>query len=387
MAAAHAGRHGIISDPGDARLTRSTTALCDDDWMVDTDAAECRVTDVRRLDRYPLEHIFTLPERTHLLLLIAVDDDDRVFGGKANVVESLQNNGRVSLSGCSYFRLKCSLADCHHNAMVVSGVASKMYSLKRFMDDFQFGRAGFKMNFDGTSVSAHITWKRLMSAPRSIMFFGPPLSTSRSFDSIFRDATSLDTLYHLHTSYYDHCFGDVNACLSLQNAYLARRLDIAEKRLTKLQKPSVALDGSLFRREKTKQYLKKVDLAFQKGFESLTTEFKNHSLPIVPKTEMDDLIDEAPAIFGSTWSHLMALRGHSDNTKDGSSRETDQTKTRATKRRDVFFQILSLARVANRQCLTHWALVSNVAAMARGVGRAAESAYAYFGNTVVNATR
>ena len=185
------------------------------------------------------------------------------------------------------------------------------------------------------------------------MFFGPPLSTSRSFDSIFRDATSLDTLYHLHTSYYDHCFGDVNACLSLQNAYLARRLDIAEKRLTKLQKPSVALDGSLFRQEKTKQYLKKVDLSFEKGFESLTTEFKNHSLPIVPKTEMDELMDKAPAIFGSTWSHLMALRGHSDNTKDGSRRDAEQAKTLATKRHDVCFQILSMARIANRKSLTH----------------------------------
>ena len=43
---------------------------------------------------------------------------------------------------------------------------------------------------------------------------------------------------------------------------------------------------------------------------------------------------------------------------------------------DVFFSLVVLARLANRQNVTYWALVSNIASMVRGVGRAAESAFA-----------
>ena len=55
----------------------------EDDWLVDMDAAECKVTDTRRLDRYPLEHIVTLPEKSSMLLLVKVDDDGNKFGGRA----------------------------------------------------------------------------------------------------------------------------------------------------------------------------------------------------------------------------------------------------------------------------------------------------------------
>ena len=48
MAAAHAGRHCNSDDASDARLTHSTAALSDDNWVVDTDAAECHVTDAAR---------------------------------------------------------------------------------------------------------------------------------------------------------------------------------------------------------------------------------------------------------------------------------------------------------------------------------------------------
>ena len=46
-----------------------------------------------------------------------------------------------------------------------------------------------------------------------------------------------------------------------------------------------------------------------------------------------------------------------------------------------------LARMANRQNVTYRALVSNVASMACGVGRAAESAFSNFGNTLSNRLR
>ena len=45
------------------------------DWVIDLDAANCKVSDTRRLSRYMMEHIFTLPSKTTLLLLVSVDDN------------------------------------------------------------------------------------------------------------------------------------------------------------------------------------------------------------------------------------------------------------------------------------------------------------------------
>ena len=212
-------------------MTRSSTVVEDDDWVVDTDAATCEVTDVRRLDRYPLEHIFTLPEKSKLLLLVAVEDDDRVFGGLGMKLDAKQLNGHITISGRKYYRLKCAVSNAVFNKLVTGGVASKMYSQEKFVDNMENGQGGFQLGFFGTQKTAHLTWKKVISNPLSIMFFGPPLSVSRSFDSIFSDLKSLHTIHHLYSCYHKHFFGDVNACLSLQNSYLARILDLLEKKV------------------------------------------------------------------------------------------------------------------------------------------------------------
>ena len=146
-----------------------------------------------------------------------------------------------------------------------------------------------------------------MANPMSLMLFGPPLSTSRSFDSIFCYPTSLDTLHHLYTSYQQHCYGDVNACLSLQNAYLSHRLDLIEKKLDRVKGTTKNCDDGLFRSAKAENFFKKVDKEFEDGFHRVATEFQNHSLPIVSNDKIGQLITEAERIFGSTWSHLLAL--------------------------------------------------------------------------------
>ena len=52
----------------------------------------------------------------------------------------------------------------------------------------------------------------------------------------------------------------------------------------------------------------------------------------------------------------------------------------------VFFEILAMARVANHRSLKYWAMISNTSGFSRGVGQMAESAYAYFGQALSNAT-
>ena len=46
-----------------------------------------------------------------------------------------------------------------------------------------------------------------------------------------------------------------------------------------------------------------------------------------------------------------------------------------------------MARVANRQRLGNWAMIHNISLFARGVGRAAESAVAFFGNALASTIR
>ena len=119
---------------------------------------------------------------------------------------------------------------------------------------------------------------------------------------------------------------------------------------------------------------------------NIATKFQIHSDPIVSNSTIDQLIDEAETVFGDTWHYMLALRGVT-KTRTGSERSRIQSKKMDGRKRDVFFELLQMARVASRRSLVHWALVGNISSLARGVGRAAESAFAYFGSTVSATSR
>ena len=114
-------------------------------------------------------------------------------------------------------------------------------------------------------------------------------------------------LHHLYISYQQHYYGDVNTCLYLQNAYLFRQLDLLEEKLDNVEGKAKHCDNGLFRSAKAGNFFKKVDKEFKDGFRSVAAEFKNHSLPIISNDKIGQLIAEAEQIFGSTWSHLLAL--------------------------------------------------------------------------------
>ena len=71
-----------------------------------------------RLDRYPLEYLFTLPQKSRLLLPVAVYANNCLLSGLGENVEEQQSNGRITLSGWEYYRLKCSIGDTHFNQLV-----------------------------------------------------------------------------------------------------------------------------------------------------------------------------------------------------------------------------------------------------------------------------
>ena len=87
----HNTKHSKMDDAEDGgRVTRSSVAE-EEDWIIDMAAANCEVTDTRKLSRYPIEHIWTLDEGTPLLLLVEVSDDAKLFNGKGAVADASQN--------------------------------------------------------------------------------------------------------------------------------------------------------------------------------------------------------------------------------------------------------------------------------------------------------
>ena len=78
------------SDGRSGPTLRSDVSDDADDWVLDMDAATCAVTNVRRLDRYPIEMLLTLRRGTKLLLLVNVSDDAKLLLSKGAKVDELQ---------------------------------------------------------------------------------------------------------------------------------------------------------------------------------------------------------------------------------------------------------------------------------------------------------
>ena len=90
---------------------------------------------------------------------------------------------------------------------------------------------------------------------------------------------------------------------------------------------------------------------------------------------MKDFIAQAPDVFGDTWAFLCDLRGVKPNVVAEQERNIPRIHS-------VFYDILAMARRSNRKNLKHWAFIHSVSNYARGVGRSAESSFAYFGHTL-----
>ena len=54
---------------------------------------------------------------------------------------------------------------------------------------------------------------------------------------------------------------------------------------------------------------------------------------------------------------------------------------------EVFFELMSLTRIANRKKLLYWAMIQNISNFACGVGRTAECAFGFFGHTLSPTSR
>ena len=143
-------------------VTRSSVET-EDDWVIDLDAANCTVTDTRRLSRYMFEHLITLPINTPILLLVCVEDDEKQFSlgsTKSSEIESAQQLPRRYISGKQYFQFRCKLSDVQNNEQVTMGSTAGLYSEKRFRADVTEGQGGFQVKFDASNAVHHLTGGR-----------------------------------------------------------------------------------------------------------------------------------------------------------------------------------------------------------------------------------
>ena len=82
-----------------------------------------------------------------------------------------------------------------------------------------------------------------------------------------------------------------------------------EKKYNKEIAKKTLCNGRIFQDSKVKTFLKKVDGEFEDAFESMVTEFQNHSEPILSVDKNNKLIDEAERVFGPTWDGVKAFLG------------------------------------------------------------------------------
>ena len=346
-----------------------------DDWVIDSEGINIKTTNQRRLSRYCIEQLWITENKTKLLVLIKVADDVDVYGGIGAAVEKVQRIERANISGREYYRLKCTVTSSTRDKLVF-GEGSGTYSREQFERDVGKSRNGdFGVAFDGTNEKMLFNWYSIITEPSSLMFFGAPLTQSRAFDSLWKNVKSNETLYTRFACMYDEFEGDVEACQALYNSYLFRRMAIAENKLKDEEEKRDIYNGDLLRSNEVVNFLSKIDSLCEKNLMSVFTDFKNHAEPIIPTTEMCALIAEAPNVFGQTWNHLCDLRGVQAN-------QPKKEPLNVVKRHQVFWQLINMARTANRRKLMHLAFISSVANFARGVTNKAESAFAYFGNTL-----
>ena len=162
-------------------------------------------------------------------------------------------------------------------------------------------------------------------------------------------------------------------------SYLARCMQLLENQL-KVHRDKPIYDGALFTTKKVVDYLTTIDDTLKQAIERVLVEFTNHRQPLIPIETMREWISAAPAIFGPLWCLLCNIRG----IKPTHEREKGRTDDKI---HSVLFELLTMARISNRKRLIHWAIIQNITLLARGVGRAAESAVSYFGFALSNTPR
>lgn len=210
-------------EPG-GPVTQSNGVSSHDNWVHDLEAANCEVTNVRRLDRYPIEQLLMQPCGSKWLLFVDVQVDEKHIQTKAEKVNDLQHFPTWTIAGRRYYQLRCSFDDTLANEAQLREDPSSNDTEKRFMSDF-FGGKSFIVQFNRTVYQQYFAWKNVVKHSSTVMFFGPPLDVSRLFDSIFHSVGLAMAMAKI-LQYHRKSEGGANTHLCLYNVFLFRQVAI-----------------------------------------------------------------------------------------------------------------------------------------------------------------
>ena len=94
------------------------------------------------------------------------------------------------------------------------------------------------------------------------------------------------------------------------------------------------------------QFLEKIDKCCEDNLRTKIAQFACHCEPIISLPDFQTFIEEAPAVFGDMWDLFSEIRGVKSN-------QPAQEDKNVPRRHSVFFQLIGMACVANRQRLKH----------------------------------
>ena len=79
--------------------------------------------------------------------------------------------------------------------MTCGSNATERYTNAWFKSDFDSRMGEFQVQFTATNIIHNFNWREVVESPTIFVFFGPPLSASRSYDKIFKSVENIYSLY------------------------------------------------------------------------------------------------------------------------------------------------------------------------------------------------
>ena len=184
------------------------------------------------------------------------------------------------------------------------------------------------------------------------MFFRPPLSLTRSYDSVFEGCSNLSTLHHRFIHCYNEFNKDVNTCLALYNSYVHRRLAVLGERRNTEKKNAHVFDGNSFRLDNVISFLDRINNYCRKNISSVFTEFKSY-------TELWTNHPKQGVSVIHWWSRI-GIRRSLDPVVWNTRREAEAGKGSGSNRvkiNGIFCELLCMAKQSNHRRLKHWAVI------------------------------
>eukprot|EP00956_Cyclotella_meneghiniana_P000144 scaffold217_cov64-Cyclotella_meneghiniana.AAC.5 len=226
-------RNSDVEEDDGVRVTRaSSQAAAVDDK--DLDALNLDTTDSRRLSRLMFEDIITVREGTALKLYVSETatnntaawwQDSFQFAAQSLKLKCIRMHSR------DFYVFDVTIScDTEHQCITAGTTSLSDLETKFKRND------GFHISFnnvsksDGRPLIIPVSWCQFISNAYDIMFFAPPIKSTRVFTYALKDKDSPDAIRQLFRVLSNEVIGDYGLAYSLYTAYLSRLLKVTSNK-------------------------------------------------------------------------------------------------------------------------------------------------------------